>query len=86
MKLLKTLKFNYISFKVRRAEKNTVKEWTKTIRFCIKCMNKYNVPLTSGQHLVMSAALSVYDESITALNKTVETYRKRVSVYDEENL
>ena len=85
MKLLTSLKLKYSAFKVRRAERHAVKEWTKTICFCTKYMNKYHVPLTRGQYLVMSAAFSVYDESITALNKMVETYRKRVAVYEEDN-
>jgi hypothetical protein len=76
---IKFLKFKFACFKVKCSVTKAMKNRLKILKFCIHHANKINIPVTKGEIMAMEALLSVYDETVTELNKHMDIYRERLN-------
>lgn len=75
---IKFLKFKFACFKCKCSVMKAMKLKLKILKFCIHHANKIDIPVTKGEVMVMEALLSVYDETVTELNKHINMYRERL--------
>lgn len=76
---IKFLKFKFACFKAKCSVMKAMKLKLKILKFCIHHANKINIPVTKGEVMAMESLLSVYDETVTELNKNMDRYREMLS-------
>ena len=73
------LKFKFAVLRVKYSRMKLMECSFKILKSCIRELDKIGVPISEEENEAMKKLLSVYDNGITELNKSVDIYRKRVS-------
>lgn len=78
------LMFKLSVLKVKYTHWRLIKHYLKILKFCIRHLDRICIPTTKSQNELMKKLLTVYDETIADLDKSVDIYRKRVIHYQGE--